>query len=131
MRVLTAIDVDEFDDLVKATYNRPYSYQQQDGCKDRGVDYFNLPINLPEDFENDSIPEIINGEEMGVSFKAWLERSPDAPVKEHRHGKYISDTEDIELFWERNFYPHVEMILSDLHSKGLLPDGELAIDIDW
>lgn len=128
MRVLTVIGVDEFDDLVKETYQRPYSYQQQDGCKDRGVDYFNLPINLPEDFENDSIPEVINGKEMGVSFKAWLERSPEAPVKEHSNG---NDSWYIELFWERNFYPHVEMILSDLHSKGLLPEGELCIDIDW
>lgn len=29
------IDVSDWDDLVQETYDRPYSFQQQDGCKER------------------------------------------------------------------------------------------------
>ena len=36
-----------------------------------------------------------------------------------------------QLFWERNFYPNVNMIANDLHSKGLLESGEYIIVIDW
>ena len=35
------------------------------------------------------------------------------------------------MFWERNFYPHVEMVMNDLHAKGLVEAGEYVIDIDW
>lgn len=125
MKKINILSVYEFDDLVEKTYKRIYSFQQQNGCKSRGVEYFTIPIKEPKDYKNDSIPEIINGKEIGVSFKAWLERDPDFwPNKEDPH--YYLD-----FFWKRSFYPHVEVILNDLHSKGLLEEGEYAIDIDW
>ena len=37
---------------------------------------FAVPAQIPEDYENTSVPEVINGEEMGVSFAAWLARDP-------------------------------------------------------
>lgn len=121
------ISVQDWDDLVAETYKRPYSFQQQDGCKERG----NFNITIPDgayDHENDTIPEEVNGDEMGVSFKAWLDRDPEQKL----------DTEDnwereygLELFWGRNFYPDVQMVANDLHSKGLIPAGEYVIEIDW
>lgn len=121
------IDLQDWDDLVVETYGRPYSFQQQDGCKERQ----RVRITIPDqayDFENDSIPEEVNGNEMGVSFAAWLARDPEQKL----------DTEDewdrengLDLFWERNFYPDVQMIANDLHAKGLIPAGEYVIDIDW
>ena len=36
-----------------------------------------------------------------------------------------------ELFWDRNFYPHVSMIIKDLENKGILKEGEYIINIDW
>lgn len=69
------IDVSDWDELVTTTYNRPYSFQQQDGCKERQRVHITIP-DEPYDYENDSVPEEVNGEEMGVSFKAWLERDP-------------------------------------------------------
>ena len=119
------IDVGDFDNLVTETYGKPYSFQQQDGCKERQQ----VDITVPDDaydYENDTIPEEVNGEEMGVSFAAWLARDPTQKL----------DTEDewdhgLVLFWERNFYPDVQMILNDLHAKGLFPAGEYIIDIDW
>lgn len=119
------IDVSDFDDLVQKTYGRVYSFQQQDNCKARGVEYFTVPIKYPEDYENDSVPEKVNGEEMGVSFRAWLARDP-----KQKWDPEIDDWE-LGLFWERNFYPHVDMVLNDLYTKGLIEAGEYGIDIDW
>lgn len=116
MKQVTMIEVQEWDDLVENTYNRPYSFQQQDGCKDRGTHNLTVP-DEPMDYENDSVPETVNHPNMGVSFKAWLERDPKQNA--------------ITMWWERNFYPDVQMIANDLHSKGLLPAGEYVINIDW
>lgn len=127
IKTVQSIDVSDWDELVESTYGRPYNFQQQDDCKDRGIEHITVPDD-PEDFENDTIPEEVNGEEMGVSFKAWLARDPKQPL----------DTDDewdrkngLQLFWFRNFYPHVSMIANDLHAKGLLPAGKYQIVIDW
>ena len=106
------IDVQDWDDLVIKTYGKPYSFQQQNGCQDRGT--FNI-----------TIPEEINGREEGVSFAAWLDRDP----KEWNGAP--KDEQFVDMFWERNFYPDVQMIANDLNAKGLIPAGEYGIEIDW
>lgn len=121
------IDVYDWDNLVEKTYGRPYSFQQQDGCKDRGTFDLKVP-STAYDYENDTIPEEVNGEEMGVSFAAWLARDP----KQKLNSKDDWDREHgLDLFWTRNFYPDIQMIANDLHAKGLLPAGKYVIDIDW
>ena len=126
IRTLTekVIDVQDQDDLVIETYGRPYAFQQQDGCKERQL----VPITVPDecdDFENDTVPEIVNGDEMGVSFKAWLARDPKTPLPDR------DDTFGLTLWWERNFYPDVQMIANDLYEKGLIEAGDYMINIDW
>lgn len=118
------ITVQDWDALVMETYGRPYSFQQQDGCKDRGVEYITVP-DVAEDYENDSVPEVVNGPKMGVSFKAWLERDPKQKL-DGQHSDY-----QLELWWDRNFYPNAQMIANDLHERGLLDAGEYLIEIDW
>lgn len=118
------IDVSDWDDLVEKTYSRPYSFQQQDGCKDRGVFRLTVPDEAQE-YERETVPEIVNHEQMGVSFTAWLKRDPKAPIAETSDG-YV-----IRLWWIRNFYPEVQMVANDLHAKGLLEGGEYLINIDW
>lgn len=118
------VSVQDWDELVVKTYARPYSLQQQDGCKSRGVEHVKVPSKA-YDFENDTVPEKINGDEMGVSFKSWVERDPSEWNGE------AGDHDFLDLFWERNFYPSVEMIANDLHAKGLLEAGEYTIEIDW
>jgi hypothetical protein len=78
-RTETVIDVSEWDALVVKTYKRPYSFQQQGGCKSRGVFRFSVPDDA-EDYENEAVPEIVNGPERGVSFAAWLKRDPKVPL---------------------------------------------------
>lgn len=126
MRAVTLIDVDEWDELVKDTYGKPYSFQQQDGCKERQVVNLSVP-DTAYDFDNDSVPEEVNHEEMGVSFKSWLARDPK---------QKLSNPEDqeewcVDLWWGRNFYPDVQMVANDLNDKGILPSGEYIINIDW
>ena len=121
------IDVYDWDELVQKTYGRIYDLQQQDGCMERQ----HVTIKVPDtayDFENDTIPEVVNGNEMGVSFAAWLARDPDQ--------KLVTDDEwdrehGLDLWWQRNFYPNLQMVANDLHAKGLLEAGDYSIDIDW
>ena len=75
------IDVYDWDNLVSQTYGKIYSYQQQDGCKERQTVTITVPVKDPEDFENTEIPFKVNGEEMGVSFQTWLNTSPEDTVK--------------------------------------------------
>lgn len=119
------IALSDLDALVEQVYGRPYSFQQQDGCKERGTVDVSVPVKVPEDYENTTVPEEINGEEMGVSFAAWLARDPKEWNGDKKDKTYLS------MFWERNFYPHVEAVLNDLHAKGLVEAGDYVIEIDW
>lgn len=123
-REVKIIEVQDFDKLVVKTYNKPYQFQQQDGCKERQLVDIKVPEPHPNDYKNDTLPEIVNHDDMGVSFKAWLERDP---------SKLLPDRNQLstDLWWCRNFYPHVSMIINDLHKKGLLSAGEYKINIDW
>lgn len=123
-RTIKLIDLYDFNKLVRETYNKPYNFQQQDDCKSKGIEYVSVPAHI-EDYENDTIPEIVNHSEMGVSFKSWLERDPNQLLSNN------SSISSVNLWWYRNFYPHVSMILNDLHSKNLIEAGDYAINIDW
>lgn len=122
------IDVSDWDKLVEETYGRIYSFQQQNGCKERGTFEISVPEENWEDEFGDceSIPEEVNGEEMGVKFDVWLARDPKQPIQGHDKLDYNTD-----LWWERNFYPDVQMVANDLHKKDLIEAGEYTIDIDW
>lgn len=124
-RNVKIIDCDEWDQLVRKTYGKPYCFQQQDGCKQRGVSRLNVPAEPAEFYTNDSVPEIINGDEMGVSLSAWLARDPQQPVGDR------TQQWEIDLWWHRNFYPCVQEVANDLHSKGLLEADSYLILIDW
>lgn len=128
MKITTvqSITVQDWDDLVETTYGRPYSFQQQDGCKERGVEYFTVPCEYgPWDYENDSVNEA--DEEMGVRFAAWLARDP----KQELSSDEASSHYPLDLYWRRHFYPSIEMIADDLYKRGLFPAGEYQIVIDW
>jgi hypothetical protein len=122
------IEVDDWDKVVKETYGRPYNFQQQDGCKSRGIVRLTVPEKIYWEHDKDTVPEIVNHEERGVRFKAWLERDPNKkiPKKDERFSNDFT-----EMWWERNFYPEFQHVANDLHEKGLLEAGEYYINIDW
>jgi hypothetical protein len=119
------IDVSEWDNLVRETYGRPYNFQQQDGCKERGTFELTVPDCDCDEEMADSVPEVVNGDEMGVKFAAWLARDPKKKLKGQ------TQSYQLDLWWERTFYPDVQAVANDLHAKGLLPAGDYTIDIDW
>lgn len=119
------IDVDDWDELVINTYGRPYSFQQQCGGRDRGVEFFDVPSDILEDYDRETIPEKVDSCERGVTFASWLARDPN---------EWKGDPNDVDyvyMFWERNFYPSLEVLANELYKKGLLPAGKYGIDIDW
>lgn len=121
------ITLQDWNKLVEETYKRPYNFQQQDGCQERGVYIINISDEFDaskSDFPRDSIPEIINGKERGVSFKAWVEKDPNEGFED------ISKSSQY-LFWRRNFYPNIDVLAHDLYKKGLIPAGEYDIKVDW
>ncbi len=120
------IDCLDWNVFVEDIYKRPYNLQQQDGCQPRGTVFFTIP-DKANDFPNESVPEIINGNDMGVSFAAWLARDPSQTLSGDDGKKQWG----IDLWWERNFYPNIQMIANDLYSKGLLEAGEYGVLIDY
>lgn len=119
------IHVSEWDSFITKTYGRPYDFQQQNGCRNRKLFRLNVPDLNAWDHEDDSIPEDVDTEEMGVSFAAWLARDPAKPLLNQKYDY------ELELWWKRNFYPNISMIANDLHKKGLLEAGKYLIDISW
>jgi hypothetical protein len=124
MKTKKVIEVSEWDAIVVKTYGRPYSLQQQDGCRGRGTERITVPSEA-SDYERDSVPEEVNDEEKGVSFAAWLARDPTKPLADGRTDYSLG------LWWDRNFYPDLQMVANDLWFKGLLDAGEHTILIDW
>ncbi len=122
------IEVDDWDNLVKETYGRVYSFQQQNGCQERGNYYITVP-DAASDYKNDTVPEIVNDSKRGVSLKAWLERDPKQILKSK--DEIEDDGWSTGMWWERNFYPDIQMVANDLHQKGLLEAGDYTICIDW
>lgn len=125
IRTKQVIDVADWDKLVTETYGRPYNFQQQDGCQQRQGFHITVPDKEAYDFENDTVPEIVNHSDMGVSFAAWLKRDPKQPLPNRENGS------GLDLWWARNFYPNINVVANDIHAKGLLPAGDYTIDIDW
>jgi len=120
------VEVRDWDDLVTKTYTRIYNFQQQEGCKSRGI--FQISIPCQEEYDddmNETIPEVVNGDVMGVKFKNWLGRDPKEPIVDQKYDH------DLDLFWRRNFYPDIYTVANDLYAKGLLEAGEYIINIDW
>ena len=120
------IELHDWDTLVRTTYGKPYSFQQQNGCQDRGSVSISIPETWDMDEEmNDSIPEVINGNEMGVKFAVWLARDPKQIFESGKDARFI------DLFWDRNFYPDLQTVANDLYAKGLVEAGDYTINIDW
>ena len=121
------IELRSWDKLVEETYGKPYSFQQQDGCQERGLVVINISKEEVEDTHPENIPFEINGSEMGVSFKTWLKTTTDDINKDNPES-YPGQN---NLFWERNFYPDLQVVANDLCRKGLVEPGEYSINIDW
>lgn len=121
------ISCHNWDNLVEETYGKIYCFQQQEGCQERGVVNITIPNQDYVEEYPDEIPFQINGDEMGVSLETWLKTT-----KEEINRKYPESYPGANnLWWERNFYPGLQVIANDLYSKGLIEKGDYSINIDW
>ena len=127
----------DWNQLVQKTYERPYNVQQQNGVMMPCSIHLSIPAQA-NDFTNDAVPEIVNHQKRGVNFKAWLARDPKTPLNEQLgDGNMLNPDEEFEfqwrlkLWWERNFYPDLQILANDLNNRGLLEPGEYSIIIDW
>lgn len=122
------IEESEWSRFVSEVYKRPYSFQQQGGCMDRGIYTLIVPTDDLDDCNNQTAEECCENDD-GVAFIEWVNRDPELPVPStdtlNRDKWYIN------LWWERNFYPNIDMVANDLYKKGLLEEGEYVIIIDW
>lgn len=92
------------DKLITATYKKPYGFQQQAGCRDRGTYEFSLPLDCePEEYELDleDVPATLKTYAMQTTFAKWLERSAEEPLS----SETSQGNSAIELWWQRHFYP--------------------------
>jgi hypothetical protein len=126
INTINVIDVHDWNALVRRIYDKPYNLQQQDGCYNNG-DLYDIEVDLnnklDDVFEID-IPKEVNGDIQGVNFETWLKTDP------------LTHTPDwiqwrIDLFWERNFYPDINILAQDLCRKGHINEGSYSIKIWW
>lgn len=125
---IKVISCSDWDKFIQSVYGRPYCFQQQDGCKDRGTFSFRVPIHGAEQEPPETInttPYYIEEFPSGFSLKQWLSRDPDTPLDGQMY------PHELEIWWRRYFYPFFEELVQDLSEKGILEDGEYMIDIDW
>lgn len=57
---------------------------------------------------------------QAVSLSEWLAADPPAD----------GDWKE-ELRWKREFYPEMEDVVNDLHTKGLIEAGDYALHVWW
>jgi len=121
------IELSDWNAFVEKVYDRPYNFQQQAGCRDRGSFSLTVPSGMAEEYDSwpDTVQEIVNHPEMGVNFAAWLARDPKQKLPEQEYNY------ELGLWWERNFYPAIWAVADDLYDKGYLDAGEYTIEIDW
>ena len=113
----------QLNQLVMQTYGRPYAFNQQEDSKGTDVHFYDIPVENPRDYSRTEMPDVINGLQQGISFETWLNRDIT-----QWNGK-PENAHQLKLFWVRNFYPCVEMVLNDLQVKDLIPAGKYAICI--
>lgn len=128
------IECSDWDALVVETYGKPYCFQQQNGCRQRGI----FSITIPDEYGNEAdeeasywIPKLedimIDDVRDAVKLGAWLSVNPnDYKAKLNQYAHW-----NVNIFWHRNYYPDIHTIANDLYSKGLIEAGEYDIKIDW
>lgn len=124
------IKCNDWDKFITETYGKVYQLQQQDGCKERGTVELTIPFDCTlEEKEigeqGEGFQDTLNGFECPVLFSSWLERNPEQ-VLVNQEENY-----ELTLFWQRDFYPQLQMVANDLHAKGLIDAGNYSIKIDW
>lgn len=115
-KTVTLIDEGEFSRLVSKTYQRPYSFQQQGSMMGQDTIWeFSLPLRYEPD------DEYGYNDWEGPSLLEWCT----TPI-----GEFDSEWK-AKLHWHREYYPEFEAVIDDMHKRGLIPDGDYALHVQW
>lgn len=108
----------ELSELVRETYGRPYRLQQQGDCMAQDS---MLRATVPDDgwFSIDDEPH----------FEEWKAR--DVNLQPEGVADWSEHSWRRDLWWDRKFYPHYQVVLNDLHARGLLEAGDYVIHVYW
>ena len=111
----TVLHESEFSDLVRQTFERPYSLQQQGD------------MHSQESFVRFDVPADREEEEhwQAVSMEEWLAATP--PDPEDRSMEAFTD----RLRWDREFYPQLDSVANELHARGQLDAGTYVLHVWW
>ena len=134
-RTVIKVNHNDWNKFITEVYGKPYNFQQQDGCRSRGVYDFSLPFDFElydeeEDFLDFVDRTDFNKNQSCVKFSVWKDekvkyKDPDKTVF------YQDEYEDERLYWVRAFYPNLYTLLDDLYKKGLLEDGDYELVVSW
>lgn len=131
---LKCIRVENWDSFIAEVYgnDKHYSFQQQNGCMERGIVEFDvdefIEYEEAEDFDDANDTDIdysLNGETYAISLELWLTTKPE------NTRKYFKSDFENDLFWTRHFYPSFDQLINDLRNKKLISDGKYCIIVDW
>ncbi|MEU7631747.1 hypothetical protein AB0C34_17415 [Nocardia sp. NPDC049220] len=106
-RTVTLMGEGDFSRFISQVYGRPYQLQQQREClSQNSLVEFTVPAE--------------ESECSGPSLAQWQATPP--PTR--------GDSRE-QVRWKREFFPQLEDVVNDLHTRGLLPAGEYALDVSW
>ena len=108
----TVLHESEFSNLVRQTFERPYSLQQQgDMHSQESFIRFDVPAELEWEHE--------------PSLETWLATTPPDP-EDHSMAAFTN-----RLRWDREFYPDLQDIANELHARGQLDAGTYVLHVWW
>lgn len=104
-----AIWESDFSRYVTEHYGRPYNLQQQG---DMLAQEASVRFTVPSPYAEDDMP---------VSLADWIAATPPTDPSDYRE----------KMRWERDYYPNLETVANDLHTKGLLDAGDYIMYAWW
>ena len=101
----------ELNELITATYGRPYNYGRWQEMGQDTMTQVTVPEEADEPWEGGP-----------PSLEEWLAGEPPAT---------LTDAWRIEQWWQTEYCPELQVVVNDLHARGLMPAGDYVMHVWW
>lgn len=106
----------DFNKVVQSVYGKPYVFQQQGDMLLGQNGYYPFTVHSAEKYQQWDATEI------DAELTRWLSAEPPQNARAFT----------IQLWWERENYPDIDVILYDLaYRRGLMASGRYALHVWW